>query len=231
MGIGSFCSKKLFFEQIVLSYVTSSVFRSAILDTNYMQPIDNQEEQIIKLLWNQDKEAISLIYDRYSDSMFGIVCKILPSKEHAEDILQEAFVKIWKNGCRYDPSKGSLFTWILNITRNLAIDKLRSMRSKGKSKIFPITVTHQNIPEKQQLDPNHIGLRQIVDKLDKKYKEVIDLVYFQGFSQTEVEKHLNIPLGTVKSRIRIGLRELRKAFDDNRITIIWIFYILNFGVY
>lgn len=135
----------------------------------------------------------------------------------AQDILQEAFVKIWKHADHYDPSKGSLFTWMLNITRNLAIDKIRSAGYRNQEKIQALDENvYNNSKLIETLNPNTIGLHKLVDQLEDKYRMVIDLIYFGGFTQQEVQEKLGIPLGTVKSRIRIALRELRKVFEEQK---------------
>lgn len=173
-----------------------------------------KQNNLIQGLKKQDKQVIAELYDLYADTLYGIILKVVNQHEGlAQDILQDAFVKIWKNGDRYDESKGTLFTWMLNICRNQAIDKTRSANFKRKSSIQDYTQeTSNNIQHSYEQRPEHIGLKSEVGRLEEKYREVIELIYFQGFTQVEVVEHLDIPLGTVKSRIRIGLRELKKRF-------------------
>lgn len=179
----------------------------------------------------QDKQTISYLYDNYADVLYGIACKIVRSEDIAQDVLQEAFIKFWKNGPSYDPGKGSVFTWALNITRNLAIDKTRSNAYKRRAQVEEVENTVVNSRHfSTENQPEHIGLKNQVDDLDPKYKEVIDLIYFRGYTQSEVQELLGIPLGTVKSRVRIGLRELRKVFSMYRVSMLvmatdWIFYL------
>ena len=169
-----------------------------------------------------------MLYDRYSEVLYGIALKIVQSEEIASDVLQESFVKIWQNGPKYESKKGTLFTWMLNITRNTAIDKTRSSAFKSRKKIQDLdNSVYNNKQLSEELNPEHIGLREIVEKLDEKYRNVIDLLYFQGFTQQEVMEELDIPLGTVKSRARIAIRELRKHFNELKIALIifWLFFI------
>lgn len=182
---------------------------------------------LIIRLQAQDKSVIEELYDQYSDTLYGIVLRIVQQEALAQDVLQESFVKIWKNGHKYDGSKGTLFTWMLNICRNTAIDKTRSANYRRQSKIHTIDQTVYN-SEKWSCEqkPDHIGLKQEVVKLEEKYREIIELIYFQGYTQQEVTDHLNIPLGTVKSRVRIGLRELRKLFLSDRATMTIVFYLM-----
>ena len=179
------------------------------------------ENNIIHQLQHQDKQVISLLYDQYSASLYGIILKIVRDEGIAKDVLQEVFVKIWKNGPKYNPSKGSLFTWMLNIARNTSIDKTRSAnyRHNGKIQTMDATVYH-NGSLKHEQNTDTIGLKGIVNTLDEKYREIIELIYFNGYTQKEVEEHLGIPLGTVKSRVRIALRELRKQFGEQKVNII-----------
>ena len=183
------------------------------------------ELKVIELLQQNDKQAIEWLYDHYGAALYGIVLKIVQSEEVAEDLLQETFVKVWKNGHKYEASKGTLFTWMLNIARNTAIDKQRSAGFRKQQMIHSLDPSVYNKEEtNKSFDPNTMGLRKWVGNLDEKYRQVIDLVYFQGFTQKEVEEHLGIPLGTVKSRLRIGLRELRNVFDDSNLILYFILF-------
>lgn len=185
------------------------------------------KQNLISRLQAQDKSVIGELYDLYSDTLYGIVLRIVQQEGLAQDVLQESFVKIWKNGSKYDTSKGTLFTWMLNICRNTAIDKTRSANYKRRDKIHVIDQTvYNNEKWSCEQKPDHIGLHQEVINLEAKYREIIELIYFQGYTQKEVTEHLNIPLGTVKSRVRIGLRELRKLFLSDRATTAVFFYLL-----
>ncbi|MEL6865472.1 MAG: sigma-70 family RNA polymerase sigma factor [Bacteroidota bacterium] len=180
----------------------------------------NEEQHIIHLLKTQDKRGVSILYDRYIDALYGVALRIVRSEDVAEDVVQDAFVKVWKHAMNYDASKGSLFTWLLNITRNTAIDRIRSAHYRHQAKIQNVdAIVHNHKKWSVSMKEEHVGLRKIVGQLDEKYREVIDLVYFRGFTQQEVQEHLKIPLGTVKSRIRIALRELRKTFDHHIVSI------------
>ena len=177
----------------------------------------NNEQQIIQFLQLQDKRAISMLYDQYAASLYGVAYKIVQSEQVAEDILQDVFIKVWQKGKDYNSAKGSLFTWLLNITRNRAIDITRSATYKKQAKILELSAVANGTNgtmHSEEMNVNQIGLRWMVRQLDIKYQRVIDLVYFQGFTQKEVMDHLGIPLGTVKTRLRLGLREMRKFFED-----------------
>ena len=178
----------------------------------------SEERKLYRLLKRQDRKAINLLYDRYSAALYGVALKVVQDESIAQDVLQEAFVKIWKNADKYNPTKGSLFTWMLNITRNLAIDKIRSAGFRKQEKIRPLDESvYNSTGHSESINPNTIGIHKLVNGLDEKYRKVIDLIYFGGFTQQEVQQKLDIPLGTVKSRLRIALRELRKIFEEQKV--------------
>lgn len=190
------------------------------------------EQEIIQLLNQRNKEAIAILYDQYAPALFGVAMKIVHSEAIAEDILQDVFVKVWQNSHQYNSKKGSLFTWLLNITRNRSIDITRSTYFRRQAKICDLNsfVSNYN-SSKYELNVNQIGLRNIVNNLEEKYKIIIDLVYFKGYTQQEIVDFLDIPIGTVKSRIRIALRQMRKVFEDKATTLgIFVFIILEYTI-
>ncbi len=175
------------------------------------------QDQIIQQLQSRDSVAIGQLYDAYGAALFGVVLRIVGSKELAEQVLQDTFLKAWKNGESYDPSKGQLFTWLVNIARNTAIDATRSAHFKNQKHTSDITTLYQQ-PDSGSLNPEHVGVRELIGKLDEKYRKLIDLVYFQGYTQEEVAETTGIPLGTIKTRLRYAITELRRYF-----IFIWFF--------
>ncbi|GAA4454877.1 sigma-70 family RNA polymerase sigma factor [Nibrella saemangeumensis] len=177
------------------------------------------EDVLIEKLARRDQQAFHWLYDQYSGALYGVVLKIVRDEEQAKDLLQDIFIKIWKNLEGYDPQKGRLFTWLLNIARNSAIDALRSGRSGANAtNSISIQPDAENvyIVDRQhnttQPDPDWIGIREEVNKLRPERKQLIDMVYFEGYTHEEVANQLNIPLGTVKTRIRSALQELKQLF-------------------
>ena len=173
------------------------------------------EETLVELLNQQNTKAFGILYDNYSAALYGIILRIVDTQEIAEDVLQESFVKIWKNFSQYDPAKGKLFTWMVNLTRNLAIDKVRSKEYSKSTKNQSIDnlVSFVDFKSNTSQNPDLIGLKKLVESLDPEHKKIIDLLYFGGFTQAEVSDKLNIPLGTVKTRARMAILNLRKFFD------------------
>ena len=163
------------------------------------------------MLLQQNNQAFGYLYDNYSPALFGIINQIVPDKELAADVLQDVFVSIWKKISFYDESKGRLFTWMLNIARNAAIDKIRSRPYQNSLKNQPLSETVNTVTGHAVVTPqiNDVGLRKLITKLRQEYRELIELSYFQGFTHEEISKLLNLPLGTVKTRIRSALTQLR----------------------
>ncbi|MDQ3047728.1 MAG: sigma-70 family RNA polymerase sigma factor [Bacteroidota bacterium] len=169
------------------------------------------ESDLILLLKRKDAAAYSLLYDNYSASLYGVITRVVAAEEIAQDILQEVFIKIWKNIDSYDSSKGRLFTWMLNIARNASIDYSRSRQSKVESKIQDIdnSVYEINSRTSTRINTDVIGVKEEVAKLKDDYRVLIDMIYFGGYTQEETAKELNIPLGTVKTRVRAAIIKLR----------------------
>lgn len=170
------------------------------------------EEHIVQLLAKEDKAAINLLYENYSDSLYGVILKITNNEELAQDALQESFVKIWKNAKKYDSKKAKLFTWLYRIARNTAIDKLRSFNNRFNKEV-QIDKSDVYILPTSSLNQDVIDLKEHVTKLEEKYQIVLNALFFEGMTQQEASDELNIPLGTIKSRLKIGLRDLRKLFN------------------
>jgi RNA polymerase sigma factor (sigma-70 family) len=169
------------------------------------------EQELVTLLIQHDNQAFGYLYDNYSPALFGIINQIVPDKEIAADVLQDVFINIWKKITSYDAVKGRLFTWMLNIARNAAIDRIRSRSYQDGLKNQSLTETVNTMGKNPVVEAqvNDIGLKKVISRLKEEYRTLIDLSYFQGFTHEEISKLLNIPLGTVKTRIRTALTQLR----------------------
>jgi RNA polymerase sigma-70 factor (ECF subfamily) len=171
------------------------------------------EEELVELLKNGDEKGLEVLYQNYSKALYNVIFQIVRSDEVAEEALQDGFLKIWKNATSYDRSKGTIFTWMLNICRNIAIDKTRSKDFKNELKNQNIETSvnyEKDLPT--GFTPEHIGLAKVVDKLKPELRDVIDMVFFKGFTQLQAAEALKIPLGTIKTRSRNAILELRKYF-------------------
>jgi RNA polymerase sigma factor (sigma-70 family) len=174
--------------------------------------ISNTEKEIVSLLQKSDKKAITLLYEYYSDALFGVISKIITDEDTAQDVLQESFVKIWKHSKKYDPSKAKLFTWLYRIAYNTAIDKTRSLKNKTNKEVHIDTSSVYKITS-NELNQDVLDIKKHLSSLDDKYQIVINALFFEGMTQQEASEELDIPLGTIKSRLKIGLRELKKIYD------------------
>ncbi|MBT8301177.1 MAG: sigma-70 family RNA polymerase sigma factor [Maribacter sp.] len=171
------------------------------------------EKHIVELLQERNDKAISLLYEHYGDTLYGVAKKVVRDEELAQDVLQESFVKIWKKADTYDATKAKLFTWLFRITRNTAIDKLRSVNTKSDKEIQMDVSDVYNLGV-ENIMPELIDVRDNLDKIENKYQIVLEALFFHGMTQQEASDELDIPLGTIKSRLKIGLRELKKIYGS-----------------
>jgi RNA polymerase sigma factor (sigma-70 family) len=163
------------------------------------------------------QSSLDYLYDHYSSAMYGIIFRIVKNEDVAEEVMQDVFLKIWDKIDAYDSSKGRLFTWMLNIARNQAIDKTRSKEiSKGrKTDDIDNLVGRIDRAEHSEQNVEAIGLKEVLVKLNNDQRFVIEKLYLEGYTQSEVAEEFNIPLGTVKTRTRMAMIELRTILKVN----------------
>lgn len=172
------------------------------------------EDALVSLLQSKDERGFSILYDNYSSALYGVILKIVRSEEIAADVMQDSFVKIWKNIEGYNRTKGTLFTWILNVARNTAIDRIRSQefQNSQKNQDLDSSINFIDNQGSNQFDVDAIGIRKVVENLRPEHQQMIDLLYFQGYTQAEVSEEFGIPLGTVKTRVKAAVVQLRQYF-------------------
>ncbi len=177
----------------------------------------DKESELVDHLLCKDAKRFEYVFDHFSRSLFGIINQIVKHDEQAEDILQDVFLKVWNNSASYDPKKSRLFTWMLNIARNSAIDHQRSKQGKQDKKNQPIDQFMNNSAKYGALmaEHDHIGLKKVVGQLKDDQREIIDLAFFEGYTHTEIAERLHIPLGTVKTKCRNAIIVLRRSLDFN----------------
>ncbi|MBO0950073.1 RNA polymerase sigma factor [Fibrella forsythiae] len=180
----------------------------------------SDESVLVDQLLKRDDKAFQWLYEHYSAALYGVLLKIVREEEQAQDLLQDVFVKIWNNLSSYDTQKGRLFTWMLNIARNTAIDSIRSGKAMSRPASAQTISTDDEgtytVDRQYSVAPENtdfIGLKDVVDKLRPDRKQLIDLVYFNGYTHEEAAEELSLPLGTVKTRIRSALQELKQLFN------------------
>lgn len=154
------------------------------------------------------------MYRYYADTLYGIIFRILQRKNESEEVLQNVFIKIWNNIDTYDSSKATLFTWMAQIARNAAIDVKRLKSFEINQKTESISERQEEVPEKVNI--KGIDLENLTNKIPDKYKIILDKMFLQGYTQQEVSDELQIPLGTVKTRMRDGVSHLRELLKGEQ---------------
>jgi RNA polymerase sigma factor (sigma-70 family) len=173
------------------------------------------EEELVSGLKARSQSYLDYLYDHYSSALYGVVHRILNNDDVAEEVLQDAFLRIWDKIGSYDPARGRLFTWMLNIARNLAIDKTRSKEISKDRKTDDIDDLVNKIDRKEQAELNvdFIGLKEVLGRLSEEQKFVVEYLYLKGYTQSELADEFKIPLGTVKTRLRLAMIELRTILN------------------
>ncbi|GAB3920154.1 RNA polymerase sigma factor [Larkinella terrae] len=171
----------------------------------------DQEALLLEGLIQYSRKAYSELYDYYGSTLLGFINRMVNDQVQAEDLLQETFIKVWQQIHRYDPAKGRLFTWLLKIARNTTLDYLRSPDYTNSVefqwKMGETILTNENL----------VGLREtVLSALSPDHQAVIELIYFQGYTQQQAADELALPLGTVKTRVRMALIELKNRFSSER---------------
>ena len=180
---------------------------------------DQKYLRLIKNLQNGDQQALGEIYDNYGDALYGQILRIVGSEEVASEILQDTFTKVWTHRLSYDRRQGRLYTWMMRIARNASLNYLESKHGRRRYDIQSdndlVYIGDDMLVKRME----SLDLRGAVNDLNPKYREVIDLIYYQGYTHVEVSEELGLPLGTVKSRIKIGVRELKKLYQPNFLSV------------
>lgn len=168
-------------------------------------------EQLVENFKQKNEKAFESLYNMYSESMHGVIYNIVRDHDIAEEVMQDVFIKAWHKSDTYSSKKGRFFTWILNIARNAAIDKTRSKNFKNSKQNLNADFFVDILETSDSLDnkTDAIGITKYVSKLAKKCIQVIELLYFKGYTQTEASETLNMPIGTIKTRNRNCIKELR----------------------
>jgi RNA polymerase sigma-70 factor (ECF subfamily) len=173
------------------------------------------EKEILRLFEEGNVKAMDILYDNYSDALFGVIFRMVGDEAIASDVLQESFVKIWQNSRSYDSAKGRLFTWLVRIVKNKSIDAIRKTGRKAEIH-SELKVVHKG-DAVDTADPSiQHDLNTVLSSLDKDQRDLIEHSYILGYSHPEIAEKFDIPLGTVKTRIRNAMKELRSIFGNGR---------------
>lgn len=170
------------------------------------------QDQLVNEIRARKPEALSYLYENYSGAIYGSILRIVIDEKVAQEVLQDAFMRFWDKIDQYNSSKGRFFTWMVNISRNLSIDRLRSkeMKKAGKTGDLEDYVTVANNQNTSSQSTDGIGMRELMANLRDEEKFVLEMVYFKGYTQSEIAEEFSIPLGTVKTRLRMALKSMRK---------------------
>jgi len=164
-----------------------------------------------------DEVALACLYDGYRVILFGLLVRILNSREEAEDVLQEVFLQVWKRASDFDEARGRPFTWLVTLARSRAIDRLRSLGSRER---VAQNAAREIIEETSDVIEDAIRaeeakvVRQALQEIPEEQRRVLELAYFEGLTQSEVARRLETPLGTIKTRMRSGMIKLRELLGD-----------------
>ena len=186
-----------------------------------VSPLDLTDEQLMKMLQDRDPAALGFLYDRHSGIVKSLGMKVVHNEAEAEDLLQEIFVEIWNRAAGYDPAKGKPLGWIVTLARRRAIDRLRKCQSRCRAEDRLREEVEQQ-PGAWTTDPEEdfvmADIRETLLKLLKTLpdaqRRAIELAFYQGMSQREVAAHTGIPLGTIKTRLELGLKKLTAALQE-----------------
>lgn len=168
------------------------------------------EAQLVSNLQAGHSSAFTMLYDAYSPALFGVLLRLVNDQQLAEDLLQDAFVKIWTNRHRYDAEQGRLFTWLLTVTRHVAMDALRARKVQATATAYMYDRSAVALCSTREAMP----YRSTFTLLAPQYEQILQLVY-QGYTKEEIADTYNIPLGTVKTRFRTALQKLKEIFRQD----------------
>lgn len=169
---------------------------------------------LVRRLKNRDTTALDYIYDHYSEALYGIIYRTLRHKEIAEETLHDVFIRIWEQIDQYDEKKGTLFTWMYRIARNKAIDATRSKDFKTSDKSDDIS-DFVDMFETTSDQEDYIGLSAVFNEIGKMCKKLIQLNFFMGYSHAEISKDEDLALGTVKTRLRNCLKDIKSKLGKD----------------
>ena len=176
-----------------------------------------RDRDCVKRILSGDTAALGELYDRYTPLLYPMALRILGTGAEAEDAVQDAWVQVWSRAASYDPRRGSVGAWLVTLARSRAIDRYRGVAARGRAeaKAEPPPAAG---PDDPAVDAARVQLgdrvRQALERLEPKQREVLEIAYFQGLTQTEIADRLNAPLGTVKSWTRQGLMRLREMLPQ-----------------
>jgi RNA polymerase sigma-70 factor (ECF subfamily) len=181
------------------------------------------DEDLISLVGGSDAEAFATLYDRHGRAAYSLSYRMMGERQAAEDLVQDAFLKVWRGAASYRTERGSVRTWILSIVHNRGIDQLRSLASRRRTqnKVEASAPTSQPSEAFAQTWRNsqREQVREALGTLPEEQLKILELAYFSGYTHVEISEMLDLPLGTVKGRMRLGLKKIRDYFDSPDVAV------------
>jgi RNA polymerase sigma-70 factor, ECF subfamily len=178
------------------------------------------DKDLISLVEQGDPEAFVTIYDRHSRAASSLAYRMMGEKQAAEDLLQEAFLKLWCGAASYRAERGSVRTWLLSIVHNRGIDQLRSLASRRRTQEKIESSAQRSQPSEafaqSWRNSQREEVREALKTLPSEQSKVLELAYFSGYTRVEIAEFLDLPLGTVKGRVRLGLKKVRDYYFDSQ---------------
>ena len=182
--------------------------------------ISDSDKQIMITLTRGDREALGTLWDRHARPVYSLAVRMLLDPGWAEEVVQDVFLGLWREPQRYDPSRGDLRRWLLTVAHHAAVDVLRGRRGTARTRdvgpepLETLTRGGDDPSESVWRNIRAERVRAAISELPDTQREVIELVYFEGFTQAEVAQNTGQPLGTVKSRLRLGMRKMRDSLAE-----------------
>ena len=186
------------------------------------------DAELIRLIVAEDPRALEALYDRYSRVVFSFAVRIVSDPQLAEEVMQEVFFRVWRQAGAFSSTRGTLITWLLSITHNMSIDEVRKRNRRPQKAdaedpellLSGMADLSTDVEEEAWLSGVRAAITGALDGLPKEQREVIELAYFRGQTQREIAETLRQPLGTIKTRMRLGLQKLREQLGDSELEMI-----------
>ena len=198
-------------------------YRSILLVSKKRQYLLLADEDLISLTDGGDTQALAALYDRHSRVAYSLAYRMMGERQAAEDLVQEAFLKVWRAAGSYRVEKASVRTWVLSIVNNRGIDVLRSSASRRRTQErveaqAPASQPSEAFSETWR-SSQRVQIREALRGLPPEQLKVLELAYFSGYTHKEIAELLDLPLGTVKGRMRLGLKKIREYFDSRGMAV------------
>jgi RNA polymerase sigma-70 factor (ECF subfamily) len=181
------------------------------------------DEDLISLVKKGDPEAFAVIYDRHSRASYSLAYRMMGERQAAEDLVQDAFLKVWRSAGSYRAERGSVRTWILSIVHNRGIDQLRSLASRRRTQEKAEAAAPKSQPSEAFAESwrnsQREQVREALGTLPPEQLKILELTYFSGYTHLEIARLLDLPLGTVKGRMRLGLKKIRDYFESRDMAV------------